>query len=192
MGDLISELQETLKKERNDMMKYEDLSSQLAKEGFQLIRNLLDGRISGGKEAALELAEALHNFPTPDNEITYELTEKNLKRFVSKYPDCADRIYSAIGRNLEGLEYPGEKVEKMSVENSGDTKASKVVLKTGDMSIRDLPITVRNRNVLLNSGVETVDEFLKLSNDEIGKLLNIGKKGSLSLIELRDSIEING
>lgn len=58
----------------------------LANAGFSLIRNVLEDRIEGGVDAALELAETLHNLPLPGNEFCQELTQRKLELFVSKYP----------------------------------------------------------------------------------------------------------
>ncbi len=64
----------------------------LSKSGFTLIRNLLQGRIAGGAQAAEELAESLHNLPEPGNEFLHNLTIDHLKNFVRKYPDLAKYI----------------------------------------------------------------------------------------------------
>tara|TARA_R110000751_G_C13623061_1_gene464827 strand:+ start:127 stop:435 length:309 start_codon:yes stop_codon:yes gene_type:complete len=78
-----------------------DESIILARQGFTLIRNLLEYRVSVGAQqtkiqrlltgpkysnesAAHELAEALHNLD-PDNDFLLELTRKNLAAFVEKY-----------------------------------------------------------------------------------------------------------
>jgi len=58
----------------------------LSKSSFTLIRNLLEGRVNGGTEAAKELAEAMHNLPEEGNNLLVKLTTKNLGEFVLKYP----------------------------------------------------------------------------------------------------------
>lgn len=58
----------------------------LAVVGFTTIRNLLSGRIKGGTQAALDLAEALHNLPDPDNDFTRQLTIRRLQAVIRKHP----------------------------------------------------------------------------------------------------------
>jgi len=64
----------------------------LAKAGFLIIRNILEGRCSGGIEAAFELAEALHNLPEPGNKVTTKLTVDLLSAFVGKYPQHHEHL----------------------------------------------------------------------------------------------------
>lgn len=74
----------------------------LARDGFVIIRNLLEGRtldrrgsllarIIGidrvGVDQALELAEALHNLPDPDNDFTQAMTIERVRAYVDRYPE---------------------------------------------------------------------------------------------------------
>lgn len=59
---------------------------ELARIGFLLVRNLLQGRIHGGTEAALDLADALHNFPENGNEVRLRLTLARLEEVIEKHP----------------------------------------------------------------------------------------------------------
>lgn len=64
----------------------------LSRAGFTLIRNLLDGRVAGGPEAARDLAEALHNLPEVGNEFLVELTIDNITRFMETYPELSEYL----------------------------------------------------------------------------------------------------
>lgn len=68
----------------------------LAKWGFTTIRNLLEGRIPGGSEAAKVLAEALHNLPEPDNEFCVDMTIERLARFKEKFPEASEGMSSIV------------------------------------------------------------------------------------------------
>ena len=59
----------------------------LAKAGFLLIRNLLEGRVAGGSAVALEVAEALHNLPEPGNRFLECHTLKAVGDFVTRHPE---------------------------------------------------------------------------------------------------------
>lgn len=61
---------------------------QLAQEGFILIRNLLEGRFEGGAEMAKEVADALHNIPTSEeNAFTEQMTCERISELKKRYPD---------------------------------------------------------------------------------------------------------
>lgn len=76
----------------------------LAKSGFTAIRNLLEGREKGGSEAALALAEALHNLPERENRFCHELVLEGLIAFGKKYPHLK-RYYSPFIEDEEGLTF---------------------------------------------------------------------------------------
>lgn len=71
-------------------------TNELSRAGFTLIRNLLQGREKGGESAALELADALHNLPSPGNEFLDNLTRERLREFIAKHPHLAPTIKKAI------------------------------------------------------------------------------------------------
>lgn len=63
------------------------ISDQLSTEGFTLIRNLLEGRVAGGANCALQLAEALHNLPLePNNDFRTKLVCERLQSFINDHP----------------------------------------------------------------------------------------------------------
>ena len=68
----------------------------LAKIGFTLIRGLLEGRIPGGTAPAIDLADALHNFPEHGNKLHEELTLQDLSNFVIKYPEFRSFLSVAV------------------------------------------------------------------------------------------------
>lgn len=65
---------------------------ELAATGFMLIRTLLRERpqTQDNIDCAEALAEALHNFPDDtDNPTPWELTQKYLSAFLTRYPEFA-------------------------------------------------------------------------------------------------------
>ncbi len=60
----------------------------LAKEGFTLIRNLLEGRVPGGHALALKVSEALHNLPEPGNDFLVNMICENVTALADEYDAC--------------------------------------------------------------------------------------------------------
>lgn len=65
---------------------------ELAKTGFLMIRKLLQGRLSGGPTAALQLAEAFHSLPESESEFLEELVSQKLNQLIAKYPEFRDHL----------------------------------------------------------------------------------------------------
>jgi len=92
----------------------------LAIAGFVTIRNLLQGRVEGGSGAALELAEALHNLPEPQNVITRDLTLEGLDKFIQKHPHLGRLFLSALDGDVlltkKELEYHQGRTDALADE----------------------------------------------------------------------------
>lgn len=74
---------------------------ELARIGFLLIRNLLQGRMPGGTEAATDLADALHNFPEPGNDIRLKLTLARLTEVIEKHPQLQSQLAAFVSQGSQ-------------------------------------------------------------------------------------------
>lgn len=70
----------------------------LARDGFTIIRSILEGRIAGGVDLALALSEALHNFPIQGDYYSLKLTVEKLSPLVDKHP-----VLSPLSGHLKAL-----------------------------------------------------------------------------------------
>ncbi|RMA78600.1 DNA-directed RNA polymerase subunit alpha [Metamycoplasma subdolum] len=136
----------------------------------------IDSDFSPVKRCAIKTEELNTSSKTIEERLRIELV-------TDKTVDCDEAMEQAAKIIIAHFQIIGNIDAKKTIELFDENKVKKEKTKQVSQTIEKLNLTIRSLNALRRAGYETIEELIKLTDDDLANIKNLGKKSVEDIIQ---------